>query len=406
MNNGKRLTLLGIVVGVFLILSMPGYGQYTLNADDYPALWTSAVYEADTSGAVPIPDNFLSLTGADQTWTFLQDLDSLHFNSLYDQPENSTYYSDDLAAAEWAVSNYQYIHQSAITGVTDEIRGLFAAATFERMENDTAFGVGTGIFIPPFVNGGFQYDDESVNYPFPLELETTWTRSSKFLAEDVNASFFGIPITIDIAVADTTDITVDATGTLTIPAGTFDCVRLKLIQKLIVSPYMANTTTPLIDPIVNEYINYEWRTADIGLVLKIGSHNEEEDPNFTEGGSAVRLLSSDTGIDCEPDCDDAIIPETYYLRQNYPNPFNPSTSISYDLPAPSRVEISVFTMLGQEITSYSLGVQPAGIHDVTWHGKDKNGGDLPGGIYFYRLRAIPVDSSEPIVQTRKMIFSK
>ena len=43
------------------------------------------------------------------------------------------------------------------------------------------------------------------------------------------------------------------------------------------------------------------------------------------------------------------IPTTFFLSQNYPNPFNPITKLDYNLPLRSKVNISVYNVLGQEI---------------------------------------------------------
>lgn len=74
--------------------------------------------------------------------------------------------------------------------------------------------------------------------------------------------------------------------------------------------------------------------------------------------------------------------EGYDLDQNYPNPFNPSTVISYSLPEPGKVNISVYDVLGKEITTLVHVIQEAGRHQVVFDG---NG--LPSGVYFLRMHA-------------------
>jgi hypothetical protein len=76
------------------------------------------------------------------------------------------------------------------------------------------------------------------------------------------------------------------------------------------------------------------------------------------------------------------LPVAFTLRQNYPNPFNPSTRISYALPAGAAVTMSVYDILGRQVSSLVLGYQEAGWRAVTFEA-----GSLPSGVYTYRLTA-------------------
>ena len=75
-------------------------------------------------------------------------------------------------------------------------------------------------------------------------------------------------------------------------------------------------------------------------------------------------------------------PDGFRLEQNFPNPFNPSTIIRYALPRRARVTLSVFSVLGQQVSLLQHGDQDAGSHEVRFDARD-----LPSGVYFYRLSA-------------------
>ncbi|NIR95213.1 MAG: hypothetical protein GWO08_16610, partial [Gammaproteobacteria bacterium] len=46
---------------------------------------------------------------------------------------------------------------------------------------------------------------------------------------------------------------------------------------------------------------------------------------------------------------DELVPYDFYLRQNYPNPFNPITTMEYGLPRDERVELIIYSILGQKV---------------------------------------------------------
>lgn len=95
-------------------------------------------------------------------------------------------------------------------------------------------------------------------------------------------------------------------------------------------------------------------------------------------------------------------PEVLILTQNYPNPFNPVTKISYALPNASMVDLKVYNVLGQLITTLVNEEKPAGFYEV-----DFNAADLPSGVYMYRLTAVPSGrQAGDYVQTRKMVLLK
>ena len=94
------------------------------------------------------------------------------------------------------------------------------------------------------------------------------------------------------------------------------------------------------------------------------------------------------------------LPTEFALAQNYPNPFNPDTQIGFSLPVESDVELSVFNVLGQKVTTLTFGKLPAGNHSVTWHGTDSDGSQVASGIYFYRI------SAENFAATKKMMLLK
>ncbi len=89
------------------------------------------------------------------------------------------------------------------------------------------------------------------------------------------------------------------------------------------------------------------------------------------------------------------IPINYHLEQNYPNPFNPTTKIQFSLPKSVNVRLSIYNLLGQEISTLIDQELPAGTHLV-----DFNASKLSNGIYFYKISAGDYSA------TKKMILVK
>jgi hypothetical protein len=141
-------------------------------------------------------------------------------------------------------------------------------------------------------------------------------------------------------------------------------------------------------------------------------YNDVEDPNNLGNPlwPALGTLRNDMGhcggpnslwahlgppVSVEDDEIEGGIPVEFTLLQNYPNPFNPSTKIKYTVPQSSNIVIKVFDILGNEIETLVNEEKPVGTYELTWYA-----GNLPSGVYFYRIQAGSFN------QTKKMILLK
>lgn len=103
-------------------------------------------------------------------------------------------------------------------------------------------------------------------------------------------------------------------------------------------------------------------------------------------------------LDDEGDVNGSGVPAAGALHQNAPNPFNAATQIEYALDRDGAVELVVYNILGQEITTLVRDFQSGGIHWATWDGRDDRGRETPSGIYFARLQ------TSAGAMTRKMVL--
>ena len=94
------------------------------------------------------------------------------------------------------------------------------------------------------------------------------------------------------------------------------------------------------------------------------------------------------------------IPESFALNQNYPNPFNPLTKIQYQLPYQTDVNLSIYDILGNEVIVLVHQNQAPGTYNIIWDAVDRNGRQVSGGVYFYRIK------TREFTKTKKLILLK
>ncbi len=89
-------------------------------------------------------------------------------------------------------------------------------------------------------------------------------------------------------------------------------------------------------------------------------------------------------------------PDEIILYQNYPNPFRESTTFTYLLLSPCRVELSIYNIYGQCVTTLVSEYQISGLYNLVWPGSD-----IAGGQYFYRL-----ETDRGAVKSGKLLMIK
>lgn len=102
-----------------------------------------------------------------------------------------------------------------------------------------------------------------------------------------------------------------------------------------------------------------------------------------------------------------LIPKVFALKPNYPNPFNPATTIAFDLPENSSVELEIYDISGRKVRTVVNESMEAGTHRVNWDGRDETGNQVASGIYFYRIHAVPSGSADQaFIAVSKMMLLK
>ncbi len=91
-------------------------------------------------------------------------------------------------------------------------------------------------------------------------------------------------------------------------------------------------------------------------------------------------------------------PGTVRMLPPAPNPFLAATAVSFFLPDPDRIELSVYDLSGRRIRVLDPGTRRgAGSHRVVWDGRSDGGREMGSGIYFFRIRGAG------FLETRKAI---
>ena len=134
----------------------------------------------------------------------------------------------------------------------------------------------------------------------------------------------------------------------------------------------ARDVTDPLNPVTVGYYYYnttnEWvRDMDI-----LGSYL------LTAGGAKFRVYLCDalSGIGSRPE----IVPHEFALLPPYPNPFNSTLVIPFTIPVQSKVNISIYNILGQRVDQFDFFTLSPGAHRILWDATA-----MSSGIYFIKL---------------------
>lgn len=98
------------------------------------------------------------------------------------------------------------------------------------------------------------------------------------------------------------------------------------------------------------------------------------------------LLIGAYGVGCGMDAEEPLAVSAFKLS-NKPNPFTCVTTIHFELPAASDVQLEVYDLAGRRIASLVSGPVEAGPHQAVWDGRTLSGAPAAAGVYYYQLRA-------------------
>jgi len=162
---------------------------------------------------------------------------------------------------------------------------------------------------------------------------------------------------------------------------------------------------------VSNTVTNEWEeltfdfSSHIGLPEAIGIDQIVVFPDFDLGGRTqdniiyfdnISFYSNSVGVDNRSET----FPQGFVLEQNFPNPFNPSTTLRYELPEDGLVNVTIYDMMGRQVSTLVSSQQAAGYKSIQWNATNDFGKPVSAGVYLYQIQA------GEFVQTKKMVLLK
>ena len=97
------------------------------------------------------------------------------------------------------------------------------------------------------------------------------------------------------------------------------------------------------------------------------------------------------------------------MRSNYiikcevwypPHIIQSITTLRYTLPEDAHVNITIYDMMGRQVSTLVSSQQTAGYKSVQWNATNDKGAPVSAGLYLYMIQA------EEFRQTKKMVLLK
>ncbi|MFQ6094356.1 MAG: hypothetical protein ACE5OR_17065, partial [bacterium] len=267
----KVLKLISFISIVFMFSILPKdvFSQITIHSSDILGLiGKSQTFENDTTGSITVN---VGSPGANQTWDFRSVVvQGIEATQQFLGPQGTPF------VTEFPQSNF------VMRAISQSTPG-FESYTYYEVTSTYFSTLGAGIVTP---DTSFLYSFADDIAPLPVQFGSAWTSAE--------TDTFGDPQTGATVTITTSDITVDAWGTVHLPVGNFICLRARSdnteISQIVVGgvPLYTDTTTN---------IDYSLLSKDNFVVASVSSQDGETNPNFTNASYFRRLTSAKTDIE-------------------------------------------------------------------------------------------------------------
>ena len=153
-----------------------------------------------------------------------------------------------------------------------------------------------------------------------------------------------------------------------------------------------SSAIPQVEPVREKVISW--------LNYYLNNDTTECNQLLQEPGNISQFLTNFECADGQLGYEENFMLPDYTLHQNYPNPFNPITTLRYDLPEDSFVNVVIYDIFGNLIKNLVNDRQSLGYKSVQWNATSNQGKSVSAGVYLYKIQA------NDFVDLKKMILLK
>ncbi|RJP76923.1 MAG: T9SS C-terminal target domain-containing protein [Candidatus Zixiibacteriota bacterium] len=347
------------VLSLLLVTALGAQGQIVITLDEVPsAPGTEFRYYAQAGDSFQVN---IGNPGGPQVWDFSQGDTASIVSDLYLDPAQSPpQYSRANVVIQTSQLNLFGISEPGLLYNRLAPRGFILGAATTSYQ-----GTALAINFMPYVT----------QYPLPLVMGTPWTNTVA-IDQVFNVSGSEYRLVLNA----TLNHQVDAWGTVHVPLGSYDALRMRTNVTYNMTLYIRIffVWVPISQQSGNSF-NYDWRAENVGSVLNVNSN--QPDPGVIWATKLSRLMGSTPAEAASPAPASAVsLPQQPDLLENYPNPFNAQTTLAFTLSQAQNVDLRVFDMLGRPVAVLAQGVLEAGEHRLAWAPEQ-----LAGGVYVARL---------------------
>ncbi len=356
-----------LVALLTFVLIQPAGAQISVGGDDFLALIGSSQALADTFNTDTGITVDVGSAGENQTWDFsaLNPAGPSSGTRAYLDPADTPF------AADFPSANLVL----AFFAIVDTVETEFYEYNFVDASGLTELGGGLVVSDTSY----FEEVDVQRTVDLPVSYNSTWVDRS------VDTTSFGQSVVIT---RDSVANTIDAWGSLSIPVGTFDVLRIRSNDVSISDSYFNDI---LIQSDTSRSIEYQWLSKDNFVLLSVRSPEGVTDPDFsTAQGISVVTTIGTTSID-SPGL------ETASLMTVFPNPSNAVVMIDLEPTSRSSATVEVYNVLGQSVRTVASFAEGQERSVVVWDGNDSSGKRVAAGSYFIRVVSAGTADSKRVV---------